>query len=314
MMQKVETFEHDIVDEIKRKDASLTEISAASNNVGNDPVILPKKKPVFLIVLAILFVLFVAGLGVVGYIYYTDPLLNPETQRKQITADDVPKIPQDLKKLAPTIANNIGQYVSKVEKKEKGYILTITNYSAVFAYFTRNEKEYIGELANLFSVEEEPIEHANETIPVLLADVPSENPTTTQSTTTTKSTTTKQVVKKTKSTPTVATTSKSTTTKQLVTTNTVLATTSLATSSKKETTKESTSTQATSTLVSSTTTVKEVISRIAKFTDITLSNQNIRLWTSGKRSVAYAFIGDDTVIITDSPESVLTIKGGLLKK
>lgn len=293
-MPKVETFEHNIVEEIKRKDASLTEISAASNNVGNDPVILPKQKPIFLIVLGVLFIVFLGALIGIWYFYFTDSLLPPSQGEQQLSTNSVPKVPADLKTLSPALAQEIGRFVKSVEKKDRGYVLTITEYAPVFAYITRNETSYIEELANLF------------------APLPGNTATsTTETKATTPATTTLATSTLQKATTTIATSTTATSTKK----------TSVKTTAK-VTTKSATTTAASTTPVIETKSPELPVTAIeatlvtassSQFKDVTLSNQNMRVWTNGKRRVVYAFVGNTTILIGDSPESILALKSGILR-
>lgn len=250
MVPKVDTFEQDIASEIKRKEASLTGISASSNNVGNDPVPLPKKPPIFLMAIIAFFILSLLGFGFLGYLYFSSTAKQQEEQISPVTP--IPKVTSDMHTVSSTLDGQIGRFVTKVEKKDQGYVLTISDYSAVFAYMTRNETSYIDELASLFT------------------GVPRVVATTTQT--------------------------------QIATTT---ATTTVATSTKKE--------MSTSTPVGTTTQTiaKELISS-SPFYDITISNQNMRVWSSEGRSVVYAFVGTTVVLISNSKEGILALKSGIL--
>lgn len=186
MTPKVDTFEHDIVAEIKRREATAAEISAIAKSIAPEaPVIVPKKSP-FMIVLIVVFVVSLLGLIGVGYYYFSDPLLPPSAQSGDVNPNNAPKTPANLTKLSPTLVTNIGRFVTKADLQGKGYVLTINDYPSVFAYMTRNESAYIGELSVLFGVPQ--------------ADVSSSIPlaTTTQATTTIKETSTssKQILNK----------------------------------------------------------------------------------------------------------------------
>lgn len=262
MMPKVDTFEHDISDEIRRKEASLTEISAASNNVGNnDDVELPRKAPIFLITIITFFVLSLAGFGVLGYFYYTDTLLTPQPSPATTQTGDTSKTNTTFEKISPTLAQNIGRFVTRVEKKDQGYIITVSDYSQVFAYMTRNENNYIEELATLF---------------------PPKNQVT--SNTTTSSTTTTQASGQNNATT-------STSTPASVKTNVASSTKEIQQNIEVPLEKVSTS----------------------NFSDITISNQNMRVWNSGTHSVVYAFIGNKAVVISSSQEGILYLKSVILK-
>lgn len=151
MTLKVDTFEHDIADEIRRKEASLAEIQAVSKQ--NSPHVdeVPQKKlPLVTIVLTITIVISLIGIGGVAYYYFNDSLLPPSSKPLEISNNDIPKVTADLTKLSPTLGVEIGRFISQVEKKDNGYILRIENYSEVFAYMTRNESAYIDELSDIF--------------------------------------------------------------------------------------------------------------------------------------------------------------------
>lgn len=257
MMPKVDTFEQDIATEIKRKEASLTGISAASNDVGNIPVAdSPTKQPVFLIALIAFFILCLLGFGVLGYFYFKGNTPAPVAQETPLPT--IPKVLSDMQALSPTLSDQIGRFVSKVEKKDQGYIVTITDYSAVFAYITRNETSYIDELALLF----------NGAPRIVATTTPVQNNATT---TTTSSTTTS--------------------------------------------TNPATSTQKIATSTKATSTPPEVITPptpTSPFYDITISNQNMRVWSKDGKTVVYAFVGNNTFLISNSKEGILALKSGIL--
>ena len=273
MTPKVDTFEHDIVDEIKRREASLAEISAASNDVGNTDVELPKKPPILVIATGTFLVLCLIGFGALGYFYYTDSLLPPSSQSVPIGTSDIPKTTTDLQKISPVLATEIGRFVTRVEKKDRGYVLTINDYSSVFAYMMRNESAYIDELAPLFAASSS----------MIVATTTLETRTPTQVATTT-------------STPPVATSSSSTTTPK---------------------TNSTTKTATSSTVIVITTTTPAVPKTVtlpsSGFSDVTIANQNMRVWTSGNRVVVYAFVGNTTVLISNSTDGILTLKSAILR-
>lgn len=285
MMPKVETFEQNIVEEIKRKDASLTEISAAGNNVGDDPVEIPKQKPIFLIVIGTLFVIFLGALIGVWYFYFSDPSVTTPPLTEQNAANVIPKTTTELGKLSSTLGINIGRFVTSVEKRDRGYILTLSEYTPVFAYMTRNEKDFIEDLALLFPKVNNSIGQAA---------------TTTTATTTTSTSTT----------PASATSTASSSAPKKVATSTkeVKATT---TQPKATTTEEDgvsiPVTSSFATLVSQ----DELLGKA--FSDVTMNNQNMRVFKKDGMRVVYAFVGNNTVLISDSPEGVLTLKSGILK-
>lgn len=276
MVAKVETFEQNIAEEIKRKDASLTEISAASNNVGNrtDEDLAKKPKPVLLIVLVTLFALGIVGMIGLLYFYFTDSLLPPSQGSVPVTVNDIPKATTTLSVLSPTLSLEIGRYVTSVEKQPEGYIVSINSYSPVFSYMARNEDEYITELAKVISPS--------------TASLPSAAK------------------------PATATTSAATTTlAQATSTATSTKATQVGTSTK---TVGATSTkpQATSTQPLTSTTTEES-SDVPRYRDVTIANQNMRVWTYGKQTVVYAFITTEKIAISASTDGILKLKGAIIR-
>ncbi len=280
MTPKVDTFQQDIADEIKRKDASLADISAASNNIGNHPEDTAKKPaPVFLITLVTLFIFGMFGIVGLAYFYFTDSLLPPSAQSVEVTPDQVPKIIAALPTLSSTLNTQIGRYVTAVEKKDTGYIITINSYSPVFSYMVRNENEYIEELAQVISPA--PL-IATTTRPVAAASTIIQVASTTPKTTaTTTATTTKTTTK--------------TTSKTIV-----------------QSTKNATSTSTTTPVTSTTTQIVE--DQVGPyFKDVTIANQNMRVWTSGKQVVVYAFITTEKIAISPTIEGILALKSAIIR-
>lgn len=74
-----------------------------------------------------------------------------------------------------------------------------------------------------------------------------------------------------------------------------------------------TSTQATSTSTATTTEGQAPITEYV-FSDITINNQNMRVATCAYGTVAYAFVGTNTLIISSSPEGILALRNSVLKK
>jgi hypothetical protein len=139
---------------------------------------------------------------------------------------------------------------------------------------TRNETIYVEELAAVFST----IPHATGT-PQLIA-------------------TTTQPVAVTTSTPLTATTTKQPT---ATTTKTV------------KKTKTATSTPVTVTQP------EVVVAPLAaqtesNFSDLTLANQNMRVYKKDATTIVYAFVGDKNVLIANSPEGILALKSVILRK
>jgi hypothetical protein len=280
MVPKVETFENNIAQEIKRKEASLTQISSASNNVGNDTVELPKKPPVFFVALVVFFGLCLLGFGMVIYFSITTNGKPIPIETPPITQ---PKETSSLQSLSPVLSDQIGRFVTGVEKKKEGYVLTINNYSAVFAYMTRNESEYIEELSKVFIG-----------VPITLA-------TTTPPTQTTETQPTE-----------IATSTKPTATPTTIKPTASSTTTTKPSASSTKTTSSSTpvvETPSTESILPESFPTQDV--PVSTFKDVTLSNQNMRVFTRGDVTLVYSFVNTNTVLISNSKEGILILKNGL---
>ena len=312
MALKLDTFQKDIADEIKRQDKVLTDVNSiptTPDNQATPPV--KQKQSNVLTVLVIASTISICGILGLLYFYFHDSLLPPSASGVEVHPDNIPKVTENLSKISPVLAGEIGNYVTLVEKKERGYVLTISNYSPVFAYMTRNESSYSKDLLELF--------------PVI-------------ATSTGASTTPLVNIKENKGTSssTVATTTniKASST-QLVASSTSLGTTTLATSTaskakkttppaKKKTTKTSTSTTpivstTTPTVLDESTTtpiiplfITSTSTEETLFKDLTLDNQNMRVYMSGNHRVVYAFVGDTKLLISDSPEGILALRNAIL--
>ncbi|MEN9551825.1 MAG: hypothetical protein RI935_202 [Candidatus Parcubacteria bacterium] len=151
MIPKVDTFAHDISEEVKAKEASLTQIATASNDIGNKDVSEERNSNrLILSISALLIVLIMIVIGVLFYVLKEDDVQISETESVQITEKEKRG---NLSALSPTLDREIGIHIQKVEKKDKGYVLTLSSYSPVFAYMKRNGSEYIIELANALNKE-----------------------------------------------------------------------------------------------------------------------------------------------------------------
>lgn len=296
---KLETFEQNIVEEIKRKDEAINQNKVPTHLAG-DQIVLPKKPPTLLIALIATSSLCVIGLLALIYFYFTDPLLPPSASPIEVSSDQVPKITTELTKLSPILSNEIGRFVTSVEKKGTGYVLTLNTYSPVFAYMTRNENMYSKELLRTFYPS---FDTATITSTTTVSNVATST-TTTPSATTTPS-------------PAISTTTVKTSTS---TTGKPQGTEAKTSTAKNPPTKTGTSTLpvakiATSSTEEPITISSTTLSSIASsekpnsyFTDITLENQNMRVYTYQGYQVVYAFVGDTKLLIANSPEGILALK------
>jgi hypothetical protein len=289
MVPKVDTFALDISDEIKRKNATLDEVVPIhTENQGSIPssVAPPSKQtqiPWMFVSFVVVGIVLVSALTSFLYSSYQD-LTNttpqPELLNEIATSE---KKNTSIAFLSPTLSEKIERYITSVEKKEKGVVITFSSYSAVFGYMTKNETEYIHEIVEYFF--KKPVQQTSKTID-------------------------KKVIQKPVATTTPKTVSSSTPQKE-----TLQATSSskvIATSSQEEP-KISTFATNTSTQTGTTTPVQEASFFNALFRDITLSNVNIRAYNGINGSVAYAFISENKLVIAPTADDVVTIKNMVIR-
>lgn len=138
----IDTFEHDIAEEIKKKEATIGDIAAASGDIGNtsNP---PASLSTLVVSLGILFLIAVALIGVILFMKYSKtPVSSPATTQTTTTPPGL-----QMGSISPTLDSAIGASVGNVKRLEYGYTIEILSYSDVFAYMLKNESRYADELA-----------------------------------------------------------------------------------------------------------------------------------------------------------------------
>lgn len=252
---KVDTFEQDIANEIRQKEASLEDIASASGTIGNDADDIPKKNQSALIsIITILALCGLTGAGYVGYLYYSDK--TSTVTLESTTAEQKKKSSLAVNSLFPKLDQRLNRSLGTVEKTTAGYIIEIKEYSPVFSYMIRNESEFADELGEAIG---------NKRIIKAVSTTPSQ---------------TEQA--------------------------TIQATTSTSTLT------TSTSTQGTTTV--QTQTEEQIIPEEYIFSDITISNQNMRIATSAKGTLVYAFIGTKNLAVSSSTNGILALRSKVLQK
>lgn len=250
---KIETFEHDIANEIRQKEASISDIASAVGDIGNNESKTTSKNN-SLVLMSIAVILTLSGLVGAAYFGYSTYMDNKKVNTEQQKKDEVfleKKNPSGLQlsAISKTLNETLGTFLTVQGKTKDGYILTINSYSPVFAYMIRNELAFGGEIALAVG-----------------------------NTNTIKNGTSTAVV-----TPTTSTSSVSSSTKI----------------------------QSTSTPITG---VQEIPSTDYVFSDVTISNQNMRVGKSVYGTVVYAFIGTQALVISSSVEGVLSLRSNVIKK
>lgn len=149
----IDTFENDIREEIKNKEASVGDIASASGTVANTPIPSAEDKKMSRLLIAFLIV---AGLGItagfsyLAYVYVdstptskeeSDELMRIETKNQNTEK----RVEQKLSAIAPSLAP-ISRFVSEVSSADYGTTLHLTEYSQVFAFMLRTEQIFAREI------------------------------------------------------------------------------------------------------------------------------------------------------------------------
>lgn len=142
-LPNVNTFEHDISEEIKAKDATIADIAAAGGSVENLPVRDSRTSKVLLLMGALSLVV-VIGIFVMLYVTYnTRTAANVATTSQQSnTGSGVP-----LSSLSPIMDDALGGNIGTITPSDYGYTMQVLSYTNVYAYMLKNESAYADELA-----------------------------------------------------------------------------------------------------------------------------------------------------------------------
>jgi hypothetical protein len=138
----VDTFEHDIAEEIRTKEASLTDIASAGGDIGTNRNSAAQTSNM-LVIMGIVFVVVVLGTIIAFFFFYNAaPEVPPLTSTGTPTSSNA-----QLEKISPKLTSTIGSYVKTVSKSDYGYTLGLLSYSPVFSYMIKNESAYADDLA-----------------------------------------------------------------------------------------------------------------------------------------------------------------------
>ncbi len=152
----IDTFEQDIREEIRHKEASVTNIASAGGNVGNNPVPVnsfsnPNSSKRFLVFGGIIFIVIFGSFSYLGYLYLNQ---QPITQKDatqlvdaQTKSENTPElISQKLNNFSPILSENISRFTTKVDANTYGTVITTNDYASTFAFMIKNESEIAKEV------------------------------------------------------------------------------------------------------------------------------------------------------------------------
>jgi hypothetical protein len=159
----VDTFEHDISEEIKNKEASISDIAAASGDVGNTQKTREGSNLFFILGGVFIFAV-LCILGALLYFTAKKSSVPPPTATSTLPVTSVSL----LFNLSPTLSEEISTGVSEVQRTPYGYTILLSSYTSVFAYIVKNENAYADEVALSLGV---PRDTGTSSLPFYFTDV-----------------------------------------------------------------------------------------------------------------------------------------------
>lgn len=139
----IDTFEHDISEEIKTREATIGDIAAASGDLSNTPAQTPSIS-MFMIVLGIMLFITVIAISIIFFIRLSQAQVLPPPLSGNSTQAAGNAVVGDI---SYSVEQAVGTSIAGVQKSEYGYTLQLLSYSDVFAYMIKNEQTYADELA-----------------------------------------------------------------------------------------------------------------------------------------------------------------------
>lgn len=138
----IDTFEHDISEEIKTKEATIGDIASAGGDLGNASVP-TSSASTLLISLGIILLIAVIAIAAFFFIRISQqPFAAPDTGSNTQSSGET-----DAGDVSYAIDEAVGTSVGIVRKSEYGYTMELLSYPDVFAYMLKNEQKYADELA-----------------------------------------------------------------------------------------------------------------------------------------------------------------------
>ncbi len=169
MIPNIDTFEHDISEEIKHKEASLTDIASAGGDVGNIPTPHVQTSKMLFILGGLCLIAVIATVATLFFFETKNVAPNEEVQTN---TDTLPDTSRRLLAISLALNDSIGNNIGTITKSEYGYSMQVLSYTDVFSYMLKNENLYADELA--FAVGS-PREVSTSSLPFMFTDVTRNN-------------------------------------------------------------------------------------------------------------------------------------------
>ncbi|MDQ5962347.1 MAG: hypothetical protein QG653_154 [Patescibacteria group bacterium] len=168
-LQKIETFEHDIADEVLKKEAGVAKVAASDALVqdvqreASQQVARAPSSPFLMSLVIALVIIVVLGVGgYYAYAYFTGNPSSPKTSTSgtqpipvtpnNSTKGTAPVTASFFEKTFPELKDGMGRFVKKAERNPYGYTISITEYSPVFSFIVKNEGVFAESVSNALDI------------------------------------------------------------------------------------------------------------------------------------------------------------------
>lgn len=159
----VDTFEHDISEEIKTKEATMGDIASAGGDLGNIPVQTSSVSTLMIVLGIILFIAVIAVAAIFFLRLSKETTLPPLSGSTSQTSGNA-----SIGDISYSINQAVGMSLGIMRTSEYGYTIELLSYPDVFAYMLKNEQRYADELAKALGV---PRDTSTTTPPFSFTDV-----------------------------------------------------------------------------------------------------------------------------------------------
>lgn len=149
-LPKIETFEYDITNEIKTKEANIRDIAVSNGTIENKEEDNSRNKNLMLISVSA-FLILISVISVIVYFLYSQKQETlPAPKVAQRSANGFKE--KDLSSRLPLLYEKVGRFITKGEETPYGFSLSLDNYNEVFAFMLKNENQFSDELSKLLKV------------------------------------------------------------------------------------------------------------------------------------------------------------------
>lgn len=169
MIPNVDTFEHDISEEIKHKEASITDIASAGGDVANIPTPHAQTSKMLFVLGGLCLVVVISTVAALFFFETKNPV---SSEQPQTNTGTLPDTSRRLLAISPALYDSIGNTIGTINTSEYGYSMQVLSYTNVFSYMLKNENLYADEIANAVG---SPREVSTSSLPFIFTDVTRNN-------------------------------------------------------------------------------------------------------------------------------------------